>query len=98
MKSKKLILEKEVEHIAWLAKLELSDKDTKLFTAQLNEILGYFKKIDKADVKDLEPTYHVIELKNVLRDDKPVPPLPVEHALQNAPEKEKDYIKAPKIV
>lgn len=81
-----------------MAKLELSEKDKKLFTTQLNEILRYFRKIDEADVKDLEPTYHVMELKNVLREDKPVPPLPTKQALQNAPEKEKDYIKAPKIV
>jgi aspartyl-tRNA(Asn)/glutamyl-tRNA(Gln) amidotransferase subunit C len=98
LKSKKLILEKEVEHIARLAKLELSEKDKKLFTTQLNDILRYFKKIDEVDVKDVEPTYHVIETKNVLREDKPVPPLPVDQALQNAPEKERDYIKAPKIV
>jgi aspartyl-tRNA(Asn)/glutamyl-tRNA(Gln) amidotransferase subunit C len=98
MVEKRLISEKEVEHVAWLARLELSQSDKKLFTEQFNEIISYFKKIDEAKTEGVEPTYHVIELANVLREDQEVPPLLREEALRNAPKKEKGYIKAPKMV
>ena len=89
---------KEVEHIAWLAHIELSDQEKSLFTEQFNEILDYFKKIDEVDTEGVEPTYHVLDLKNVSRTDKTTPSLPIEEALRNAPKKEKKFIKAPRIV
>jgi aspartyl-tRNA(Asn)/glutamyl-tRNA(Gln) amidotransferase subunit C len=89
---------KEVEHIAWLAHIELSDKEKALFTEQFNEILDYFKKIDEVDTEGVEPTYHVLDLKNVSRTDETTPSLPIEEALKNAPKKEKKFIKAPRIV
>ena len=89
---------KEVEHIAWLAHIELSDKEKSLFTEQFNEILDYFKKIDEVDTEGVEPTYHVLDLKNVSRTDETTPSLPMEEALRNAPKKEKKFIKAPRII
>jgi len=89
---------KEVEHVAWLAHIELSDKEKALFTEQFNEILDYFKKIDEVDTEGVEPTYHVLDLKNVSRTDETTPSLPIEEALRNAPKKEKKFIKAPRIV
>ena len=89
---------KEVEHIAWLAHIELSDKEKILFTEQFNEILDYFKKIDDVDTEGVEPTYHVLDLKNVSRTDETTPSLPIEEALRNAQKKEKKFIKAPRIV
>jgi aspartyl-tRNA(Asn)/glutamyl-tRNA(Gln) amidotransferase subunit C len=89
---------KEVEHIAWLAHIELSDKEKGLFTEQFNEILDYFKKIDEVDTEGVEPTYHVLDLKNVSRTDETTPSLPIEEALRNAPKKDKKFIKAPRIV
>jgi aspartyl-tRNA(Asn)/glutamyl-tRNA(Gln) amidotransferase subunit C len=89
---------KEVEHVAWLAHIELSDKEKLLFTKQFNEILDYFKKIDEVDTEGVEPTYHVLDLENVYRKDKTKPSLPTKEALRNAPKKEKKFIKAPRIV
>jgi len=89
---------KEVEHVAWLAHIELSDQEKTLFTEQFNEILDYFKKIDEVDTEGVEPTYHVLDLKNVSRTDETKPSLPTEEALRNAPKKEKKFIKAPRIV
>ena len=89
---------KEVEHIAWLAHIELSDQEKSLFTEQFNEILDYFKKIDEVDTEGVEPTYHVLDLRNVSRTDETTPSLPIEEALRNAPKKEKKFIKAPRIV
>jgi aspartyl-tRNA(Asn)/glutamyl-tRNA(Gln) amidotransferase subunit C len=95
---RKHLSKKEVEHISWLAHIELSDKEKTLFTEQFNEILDYFKKIDEVDTKGVEPTYHVLDLKNVSRKDRTKPSLSTEEALRNAPKKEKKFIKAPRIV
>ena len=89
---------KEVEHIAWLAHIELSDEEKALFTEQFNEILDYFQKIDKVDTEGVEPTYHVLDLENVSRKDETKPSLTTEEALKNAPKKEKKFLKAPRIV
>ncbi|MGD2066529.1 MAG: Asp-tRNA(Asn)/Glu-tRNA(Gln) amidotransferase subunit GatC [Candidatus Bathyarchaeota archaeon] len=95
---KQHLSKKDVEHIAWLAHIELSEEEKALFTEQFNEILEYFKKIDEVDTENVEPTYHVLDLENVSRKDKTAPSLPVEEALKNAPKKEKTFIKAPRIV
>lgn len=89
---------KEVEHVAWLAHIDLSEEEKALFTEQFNEILEYFKKIDEIETENVEPTYHVLDLENVSRKDKPVPPLTTEEALKNAPKKDKKFVKAPRIV
>jgi aspartyl-tRNA(Asn)/glutamyl-tRNA(Gln) amidotransferase subunit C len=95
---KQNLSKKEVEHIAWLAHIELSEKEKALFTEQFNEILEYFKKIDAVDTEGVEPTYHVLNLENVSRKDKPKPSLTTEETLRNAPKKEKKFLKAPRIV
>jgi len=89
---------KEVEHTAWLAHIELSEKEKALFTEQFNDILDYFKKIDEINTEDVQPTYHVLDLMNVYRKYKASPSLPTEEALKNAPKKEKQFLKAPRIV
>jgi len=89
---------KDVEHVALLAHIELSEQEKALFTEQFNDILDYFKKLDIVDTAGVEPTYHVLELSNVSRTDEPKPSLSTEEALKNAPKKEKKFIKAPRIV
>ncbi len=89
---------KEVEHTAWLAHIELSEEEKALFTEQFNDILDYFKKIDEVDTEGVEPTYNVLDLKNVSRKDETKPSLSTEEALKNAPKKEKKFLKAPRIV
>jgi len=95
---KRHLSKKEVEHIAWLAHIELSGKEKTLFTEQFNDILDYFKKIDEVDTEDVQPIYHVLDLMNVYREDEVAPSLPTEEALKNAPKKEKQFLKAPRIV
>jgi len=89
---------KEVEHITWLAHIELSEKEKTLFTEQFNDILDYFKKIDEVDTEDVQPTYHVLDLMNIYREDEASPSLPIEETLKNAPKKEEKFLKAPRIV
>jgi aspartyl-tRNA(Asn)/glutamyl-tRNA(Gln) amidotransferase subunit C len=96
--NRRLLSKKEVEHTAWLAHIELSEKEKKLFTEQFNEILNYFKKIDKVATENVQSTYHVLDLMNVYREDEATPSLPREEALRNAPKKEKEFLKAPRIV
>ncbi len=96
-RTKQIISEKDVEHLAELARLEVSRKDVATLRVQLNEILEYFKKMDEVDTNDVPPTYHVQDLVNVLRDDVPQPSEP-EKLLENAPKKKDRFIKAPKMV
>lgn len=95
---KQHLSKKDVEHVAWLAHIELSEEEKDLFTEQFNDILEYFKKIDEIDTEDIEPTYHVLDLKNVTRKDEIVPSMSSEEALKQAPRKQKKFFKAPRIV
>jgi len=95
---KQHISREEVEHIAWLAHLELAEEEKALFTQQFNRILDYFRKIDETDTENVPPTYHVLDLVNVFRKDYVKESLPKEESLKNAPEKEKGFFKSPRIV
>lgn len=97
MKKKHLSKEK-VEHVAWLAHIELTELEKTVFTEQFNEILDYFKKIDEIDTKGIDQTIHVLELNNVFRKDEITPPLSTDQVLKNAAKKEKKFFKAPRIV
>ena len=96
-RKRSVLTKEEVEHIAELAKIELTESEKGLFRDQLERVLDYFKKIDELDLKDVEPTTHVIGASNVFRDDEPRPSLPPEDVLKNAPEKEGRYFKAPRV-
>jgi aspartyl-tRNA(Asn)/glutamyl-tRNA(Gln) amidotransferase subunit C len=91
------ISKKEIKHLSWLAKIELSKEEEELFSKQLNDILSYFRKIDEADVEKLSPTQHVVELINVMRVDKPEASASDE-ILRNVPKIKGRYVKAPRIV
>lgn len=95
---KRHISREEVEHVAWLAHIELTEEEKERFTDQFNRILDYFKKVDEADTKDVAPTYHVLDLINIYREDKAKEPLPKDEALKNAPKKEDGFFKSPRIV
>ncbi|MCJ7634357.1 Asp-tRNA(Asn)/Glu-tRNA(Gln) amidotransferase subunit GatC [Candidatus Bathyarchaeota archaeon] len=89
---------KQVQHVAELAKIELTEEEKNIFTEQLNAILDYFKILDDADTSEVQPMLSVLGLQNVWREDLPHPSLSVEEALENSPRKERGYVKAPKIV
>lgn len=91
------ISKEEVEHVAWLARLELSEEEKNLYTEQFNDILEYFSKINELKTEDVPPTYHVVNLVNVFREDEVKPSLPVEEVVRNAPKKREGYFEAPKI-
>jgi aspartyl-tRNA(Asn)/glutamyl-tRNA(Gln) amidotransferase subunit C len=88
---------KQVEHVARLARIELSEEEKRLFTTQFNAILDYFKILDEAETEEVQPLLNVLGMSNIWRRDETRPSLPVEEALSNAPRKERGYIKAPRI-
>jgi len=96
--NKRHISKEEVEHIAWLARIDLSEREKARFTEQFNRILDYFKKIDEVKTEKVPPTYHVLDLVNVYREDKVTSSLPPKEVLKNAPKKEKRFFRAPRIV
>jgi len=92
------ISREEVEHVAWLAHIELTEEEKAVFTDQFNRILEFFREIDEADTKDVSPTYHVLDLLNVHRKDSAKRSMPKKETLRNAPKKEDDFFKSPRIV
>lgn len=84
---------KEVQHIALLARLGLSETEIEKFRLQLSNILENFEVLEQIDTKNLPPTAQSITLQNVLRPDEPKPSCPVEEILSNAPQREGNYFK-----
>lgn len=88
----------DVETVALLSRLEMTPEEMEAYAGQLNAILDYADVLNKLDTKGVEPTAHVLPLKNVMRPDEVKPSLPRELALANAPEAEDGYFKVPKIM
>lgn len=88
----------EVSHIARLARLHLSEEEKEKFSIQLSNILTYMEKLNELDTSDIEPTSHVITLKNVFREDKLEPSLSSEEALRNAPDRSGNFFRVPRII
>jgi aspartyl-tRNA synthetase len=87
-----------VKHIAKLARLKLTDSEVLLYQKDLNSILEYVETLRDLDAENVRPMSHVIPMKNVWREDKPGKPGKAEEILSNAPAREKDFFKVPKII
>lgn len=88
----------EVEHVAWLARLQLTEKEKDSLTGHLNRLMENFDKLKALDTSDVEPTSHSIPVKNVLREDKAGGSLKPEEVVSNAPEGRDDYFVVPQVV
>jgi aspartyl-tRNA(Asn)/glutamyl-tRNA(Gln) amidotransferase subunit C len=89
---------KDVEHVARLARLALSDAELEKMREQLNGILAYIEKLNALDTRDVEPTSHAVPMVNVMRDDAPGPCLPRDEALANAPDRAGEFFRVPRII
>jgi aspartyl-tRNA(Asn)/glutamyl-tRNA(Gln) amidotransferase subunit C len=89
---------KEVEHVARLARLELTDEEKERMRAQLDSILSYIDKLNELDTSAVEPTSHVLPMMNVFRDDEVRPSLSQEEALANAPDRQDLFFRVPRIL
>ncbi len=87
----------DVYKIAELAKIEITKEEAEKFQKELMSIVDYFNVLDEVK-EDVEPTFHVLPLKNVFREDIPKEGLSREEVLANAKHKENGYFKGPKIV
>ena len=88
----------EVEHVARLARLDLSEAEKERMRSQLDAILTYIDKLRRLDTEGVEPTSHAIPIVNVMREDEARPCFPVSDMLANAPDREGDFFRVPKII
>jgi len=92
-----LITKKDVEHVAKLARLELSEQEKEKYTEQFSNILDYFNQLKEVNTENIEPMVHVLPVRNVMREDKAEYASNKEEILKNAPVEEDGYFKVPKI-
>lgn len=92
------ITRRDVEHVATLARLSLTDAEIELFAGQLGAILEHAADIEALDIGDLPPTAHPIPLENVLRPDEPGACLDRAEVLAQAPDVEADRFRVPRIL
>jgi aspartyl-tRNA(Asn)/glutamyl-tRNA(Gln) amidotransferase subunit C len=88
----------EVEHIAMLARLELTEEEKQRFRDQLSSILEHVARLQELDTSGIPPTSSVLPPHSVLRADEPVKGLKVEDVLRNAPRREKDQFRVPPVL
>jgi aspartyl-tRNA(Asn)/glutamyl-tRNA(Gln) amidotransferase subunit C len=88
----------DVEHVARLARLELSAAEKERMRKELDGILSYIDKLRALDTSGVEPTSHAVPLTNVMRDDIEVASLPRDEMLANAPDRHGELFRVPKII
>lgn len=95
----KLITEDTVRYVAKLARLSFDDDQAGKFQDQLSRILDYIEQLNEVDTEGVPPTSHVLaSMKNVFREDIPGESVSNEEALSNAPQKNDNFFKVPKII
>lgn len=92
------ITRKDVEHVARLARLALTDEEISTFEQQLSKILDHAERVTGLDTEGVPPTTSAVPLANVFRDDDVTASLSNEDALANAPEAESGHFRVPRIL
>ena len=92
-----MITVKDVEHVAKLARLELTEEEKEKFTSQLGDVLKYVEQMNEVDTSDVEPMAHAIDFVNVMREDRVKYEQTKEELMKNAPDAEDGFFKVPKI-
>jgi aspartyl-tRNA(Asn)/glutamyl-tRNA(Gln) amidotransferase subunit C len=93
-----MITREDVEHISWLASIKIEDEEKDELVEHFNSILEYFHQLDEVDTEGVEPTYRVVDLANIFREDVAFQSLSQDQVLKNAPQTENGYFKSPRIV
>jgi aspartyl-tRNA(Asn)/glutamyl-tRNA(Gln) amidotransferase subunit C len=88
----------DVLKLAHLARLTLSDEEADALVVNLSSILEYVKQLDSIDTANIEPMSHVHGFTNIFREDVVEPSLPIQEALQNAPDTSGRFIRVPIII
>ena len=97
-KMKKKIDQEQVRKVAKLSRLELTEAEVEEFTGQLSAILDYVAKMNELDTTKVEPLAHCLPISNVFRQDRAGESLGTEKTLANAPQRDGDFFKVPKIL
>jgi len=92
------ITQEQVRHVAKLSRLSLSDPEVERFTAQLDAILDYIRKLNELDIEGVRPMPHALDQFNIFRADVEQPGMPTDRALANAPDAHPPYFKVPKVL
>lgn len=92
------ISEDQVKHAANLARLAITEEEAGMLTNQLDKIITFAEQLNELNTDNVEPTAHVLEIKNVMREDRAQQGLPREEVLKNAPEHQDGQIKVPGIM
>ena len=88
----------QVRHVARLARLNLPENQMQELMQNMNDILGYMDMLNEVDTTGVEPTSHVMDIKNVFREDEVKPSLEHEKSLQNAPQENRDAFVVPRVI
>ena len=88
----------EVQHVAKLARLDLTEEELRTFQGELNALLGHFQDMDELDVTGIDPKPHAVSLFNVWADDISIPGLDREYVLRNAPKTRAGLFVVPTII
>ena len=89
---------KDVEHVAKLARLELSEQELELYTRQLGDVLGYVEQLGEVNVEGVEPLAHGAHGGNVFREDRAGRSLDREKVLEGAPDSDGRFFRVPKVI
>jgi len=92
------ISKEQVEHVALLARVELTGQEKEVFVGQLSAILEYMQQLDELDTSNVEPMTHAVARRNVLRPDEPKASLPSDLILSNAPSRTETSYKVPRVI
>jgi aspartyl-tRNA(Asn)/glutamyl-tRNA(Gln) amidotransferase subunit C len=88
----------DVRRVAELARIQLTEDETRAFVRDLNDILKFVNGLQQVDTEGVEPTYHAVARENVMREDCVEPSLSTDEALSNAPDRSGDYFRVPRIL
>ncbi len=92
------ISKEEVKHIAKLSRLSFNDEELEKTAVELSAIVDFANELSNVDVEGVKPTAHILDIKNIFREDVVSPSFDREKILQNAPTKEAGCISVPKVV
>jgi aspartyl-tRNA(Asn)/glutamyl-tRNA(Gln) amidotransferase subunit C len=92
------ISKEQVKHVAHLARLAITEEEAEIFTQQLDSIIMFAEQLNELDTEGVEPTSHVLNIKNILREDKAAAGHPREEVLKNAPDHQDGQFKVPSIL
>nr|WP_239575288.1 Asp-tRNA(Asn)/Glu-tRNA(Gln) amidotransferase subunit GatC [Geomicrobium sediminis] len=92
------ITKEQVEHVADLARLSFTEAEIEDFTNQMSKVIDYAEVLNELDTENVEPTTHVMDVRNVLREDNVKPSLQREEALKNAPKQKDGQFEVPSVL